>query len=212
MLGIIFQSRPRKQDVNASDIARLRLPNGLGGSRHERRVAAIAVKLFDLLQEQHGLTAEYRNLLRIAALLHDAGRVYGAQGHDVRGARMVLEDRSIRLSPRERRGAAYLVRFHRGPVPACLQDQDILLAGDKHRKLRILLGILRASDALDSRRLVPTAIIMKLGPRKLRINCLVESSLKEAKRRLGGRRKFALLESEMGFAVKLQFKDLLPTA
>ena len=211
MLEIIFQSRPRKQDANAPDTARLRLPGGLGGSRHERRVAAIAVKLFDLLQEQHGLAAEYRNLLRVAALLHDAGRVYGAQGHDVRGAQMVLEDRSIRLSHRERRGVAYLVRFHRGPVPACLQDQHILLPGDKHRKLRILLGILRASDALDSRRLVPTAIIMKLGPRKLRISCLVESSLKEARRRLGSRRKFALLESEMGFAVRLRFKELLPT-
>ena len=210
MLGILLQSRPRKQARRALHAPRWRPPAGMGCTAHERRVAAIAVKLFDLLQRRHHLGDEYRNLLHLAALLHDAGRIYGAKGHDVRGAGMVLEDRSMLISARERRGVAYLVRFHRGSVPANLEDQDILLPQDKHRKLRVLLGFLRAADALDSRHVVPRAIIMKLGSRKLRINCLVEEALKEAQRRLGGRGKFALLESQLGLAVRLQFKAVLP--
>jgi len=210
MLGILLQSRPRKQARHALHAPRWRTPAGMGCSAHERRVAAISLKLFDLLQRRHHLGDKYRNLLHLAALLHDAGRIYGAKGHDVRGAGMVLEDRSMMLSARERRGLAYLVRFHRGSVPADLEDQDILLPGDKHRKLRVLLGLLRAADALDSRHIVPRAIIMTLGARKLRINCLMQEAPKDAQRCLGGRRKFALLESKMGLAVRLRFEAVLP--
>src|SRR5258706_8690333 len=136
MMGVAFHSQPARSASPAlSQAASWRLRGNLGGSRHERRVAAIAGKLFDLLHDQHGMSQKYRHLLAVAALLHDAAKVYGSELHELRGAQMMLEDRSLPLSPRERRGIAYLIRYHRGAVPESLEDQSILLAGDKHRKL-----------------------------------------------------------------------------
>src|SRR4051794_23911798 len=88
------------------------------GSSHERRVASIALRLFDLLGQQHGLGPDYRQVLRIAALLHDAAKPHGTRGHHIRGAEMILADADLRLSAWERRASAFLVRYHRGAVPA----------------------------------------------------------------------------------------------
>ena len=181
-------------------------------SRHERRVASIAVRLFDLLAGAHELGRKYRKLLHLAALLHDAGRVYGSKGHEHSGAAMVLADRSLPLSRCHRRAIAYVIRYHRGPVPATLGQQQILQSDDPHGKLRILLGILRVSDALDSRRLRPRTIIIKRTAKKLRITCRVSDNLEEAKSRLGGRGKFELLESELGLRVRLRIKKSVPSA
>jgi exopolyphosphatase/guanosine-5'-triphosphate,3'-diphosphate pyrophosphatase len=212
MVGLVIHSRiPAKSAAPLGQI-RSRLPANLGGSHHERRVAAITVKLFDLLAPRHALSGKYRQLLHLAALLHDAGRVYGSEGHEHSGAALVLADRSLSLSPRQRRAIAYLVRHHRGPVPDTLSDQQILHSGDNHSRLRILLGILRASDALDSRRLRPKAIIIKRTARKLRITCLVRDQISKARRRLGGASKFALLEAEFGLRVRLRIKREATTA
>jgi len=213
MLDVIVPSRSASKRTKSSlQIARCKLNGSAGISRHERRVATIAVKLFDLLAPQHGLSSKYRNLLHIAALLHDAGRVCGAKGHEFSGAAMVLADQSLPLMARQRRAVAYLVRYHRGSVPAIISDQQILSSGDRHAKLRILLGILRASDAMDSRHLRPMTIIIKRTARKLRINCLVQEDLAEATRRLGGRGKFELLESKIGLRVRLRIKQAAPAA
>jgi len=206
MVGIVIHSRtPTNPSTPLSQVPS-RLPAKLGGTHHERRVAGITTKLFDLLAPRHGLSKKYRRLLHLAALLHDAGRVYGSDGHEHSGAAMVLADRSLPLSPRQRRAIAYLVRYHRGPVPQVLSEQQILQVGDRHQKLRILLGILRACDALDSRRLRPKAIVIRRTAKKLRITCLVRDELSKAKRRLGGSNKFALLESEFGLRVRLRIK------
>src|SRR3954469_6403273 len=89
MAGIVIHSR------TAANLARrgrihARLPANFAGSRHERRVAAITVKLFDLLAPRHRLSDKYRHLLYLAAMVHDAGRLYGAKGHEHSGAAMVL--------------------------------------------------------------------------------------------------------------------------
>src|SRR6266850_819459 len=207
MSGIVAHSRSAGSGTTTpAQPSRCRLPGSPGVSRPERRVAAIAVRLFDLLAPHHGLSEKYRKLLHLAALLHDAGRVYGAEGHEHSGAAMVLYHRRLPLSPRQRRAIAYLVRFHRGPVPSVISQQQILQRGDQHQKLRLLLGILRASDAVDSRRLRPPTIIIKRTARKLRITCLVHEELAEARRRLGGPGKFKLLETALGLVVRLRIK------
>lgn len=208
MPGIVVHPCSRaSRATRLADRSRWRLAGCSGISRHEQRVAAIAVKLFDLLAPQHRLTRKFRKLLHLAALLHDAGRVYDADGHEHSGAAMVLADRSLPISPRLRRCIAYLVRYHRGPVPSLISQQQILQCGDQHQKLRLLLGILRASDAIDSRHIRRPTIIMKRTAKKLRITCLVKEHLAEARRRLGGRDKFELLEEELGLRVRLRIKE-----
>ena len=46
----------------------------LGGIGHERRVTALASTFFGLLEDLHGLGAEYRRILRLGCMVHDVGR------------------------------------------------------------------------------------------------------------------------------------------
>jgi exopolyphosphatase/guanosine-5'-triphosphate,3'-diphosphate pyrophosphatase len=189
-----------------------RLAGGLGCSKHEQRVASIALRLFDLLGERHRLGKSYRNILRIGALLHDAGRRLGVQNHHITGAQLVLGDQSIDLSEKQRRAVAYLVRYHRGKLPDTPVDEDSILDGDRKRlrKLRVLLGLLRAADGLDSRRTTPPTLIVKRKARKLRIRCLVvDGSLDKARRAFQRPRKFEMLRQTLGLRVAVRVDRLL---
>jgi exopolyphosphatase/pppGpp-phosphohydrolase len=123
----------------------------LGDIDHEQRVARHARTLFGITQPWHGLDADAGRLLQLAAMLHDVGRVWGERKHARRGAVMVLESGSLPLSPRQRRRLAFLTRYHRGKVPLAgtekMLDRDV----DDAFAMRVLLGILRVADALDSR-------------------------------------------------------------
>jgi exopolyphosphatase/pppGpp-phosphohydrolase len=179
------------------------------GSNHERRVASIAVRLFDLLAGQHGLGGDYRNVLRIAALVHDAAKPQGARGHHIRGAQRVLTDSTLRLTHWQRRAVAFLVRYHRGDVPSRGQE-EILIAGDGRGRLRKLLAILRAADALDSRRQSAAAIIVRLKSETLlQIRCLVEGESSDFRDRFNKRRKFALLRETLGLRVRVKVSPAL---
>ena len=203
MVDAVLQHPQSRQAVRKLPRVRGRF----GCSAHERRVTAIALRLFDLLAPVHGLGKSYRKVLRIAALLHDAGRAYGAADHHVNGARMIAEDPSLALSPWQRRAVAYLVRYHCGKVPASSQSK-YLQPNDRRRKLRRLLGLLRAADGLDSRRLAASAIIIKRKGRKLRIRCWVEDSLEEARGAFRRRQKFRLLEKSLDLDVSVRVAHL----
>jgi exopolyphosphatase/guanosine-5'-triphosphate,3'-diphosphate pyrophosphatase len=163
--------------------------------------------MFDLLAPQHRLGQDYRRLLRIGALLHDAAKRYGAAEHHRRGAQFVLRDRTLPLTGAQRRAVAYLVRYHRGPVA----DVDGLLQpGDGRRKIRILLALLRAADALDSQHLAAQAIVIRRKGGKLRIQCLVDAPLDEARERFQRPDKFRLLEKVLGLRVQVRVRQVLP--
>src|SRR5687768_14081389 len=94
----------------------------LGGVRHERQVAAITSSLFDLTRPLHKLGPAHRRLLRLGALVHDVGRSVSKPDHPKQGARLLLADDALPLTPAERRALAYLTLHHRGPVPAAGRD------------------------------------------------------------------------------------------
>ena len=202
MVGVVIQH------PGAAPAAKPRLRGRLGSSSHEQRVARIALRLFDLLSSEHSLGRKYRSILRTGALLHDCARRYGAADHHVRGAALVMEDRALRLSAWQRRCVAYLVRYHRGKVPRSSQS-EILEPGDGRRKLRILLGFLRAADGLDSRRISATAIIARRKSQRVRIKCLVSEPVEEAQHRLARPRKFRLLERTLKLSVDARVEPVL---
>ena len=194
MVGILLNAQPSIQTPTPTYP---RLRGKLGCSPHERRVATIALRMFDLLAGQHRLGPKYRNLLRIGALLHDAARPLDPPNHHVRGAELVLRDTRLPLPQRHRRAVAYLVRYHRG-------NPD-----DAPRNLRVILGLLRAADALDSRHLAASAIVIRLKGDRLRIECLVEGDLDEARRRFDRPGKFKLLRKALGLRVEVRVRQAI---
>ncbi|MFI5378202.1 MAG: hypothetical protein ACHRHE_02745 [Tepidisphaerales bacterium] len=178
----------------------------LGSCRHERQVLGIAVRLFDLTAALHGLAPSCRRLLRIGALVHDVGRIDGAAGHHVRGAEMVLRTHSLPLTAEERRVAAFLTRFHRKQAPTKRRIREWAGSCVRVGELRKLLALLRAADALDSRRITAQGLTMRLDGRRLRVRCFVEGDRAAATRAFGKKRKFLMLEEVLGLSVKVQIR------
>jgi exopolyphosphatase/pppGpp-phosphohydrolase len=182
----------------------------LGHSAHERRVALLAVKLFDLLRARHKLDSAHRQLLWTASLVHDAAKESSPADHDVRGAELVLRDRSLRLSPARRRAVAFLVRYHRDADGAIEAAADV--DGIKPDALMTLLALLHAADGLDSRRVSVEAVIARRKGRTLHITCVVARKLARARRVLARARKFKLLDRTLGVAVSVRVERAIDEA
>ena len=169
----------------------------LGSIDHERRVTQIASKLFDLTWPYHGLGRAERRMLRMAATVHDVGRSIDDDTHPEQGARMLQETAQLPLEADERRGLAYLTRYHRGKVPALGADQ-ILRRSDDAPTLRTILALLRSADALDGRSIERPRLIFEMVGRRLQVTCFLEEDTPKARKVYTRRKKHRLLEELLG--------------
>lgn len=173
---------------------------------HEQRVARIASTLFDLTAALHDLDSRCRNLLRAAALVHDVGRSIDKAEHPAAGARLVLRDESLRLGRHEREMLAFMTLYHRDGLPR--EGDEKLLRDDYDRPaLRKLLALLRAADALDSRSLESPQLVFGLRKRKLHVACYLRDVSGKARRVYLRRKKFRLLEEELGCTVEVDVRS-----
>lgn len=183
----------------------------LGACEHERRVLAIATKLFDLTRPLLGLGLAECRLLRLGALTHDIGRYISEKNHPIEGANLLLSTSTLELSPMDRRGLAFLARYHRGAVPPAFKEEH-LRPLDARRPLRMVLGLLRVADALDSRQVASPSLLFSLAGRALSVRCTVaDAHFRDARRVYRRRKKFHLLESFLGgeIAVSVQRSESL---
>jgi exopolyphosphatase/pppGpp-phosphohydrolase len=190
--------------MDLSDIGRWVVKH-LGDIGHEQRVMRISSTLFDLTRELHGLSYSARRILRAAALVHDVGRSIDKENHPMVGAGMILRSRSLHLSDNDRRGLAFLTHYHRDEVPA-FGDEEILDEGDDRESLRKILALLRTADALDSRSLESPRLVFGLKRKRLKITCWLQDVTGKVRRVYERRRKFRLLEDELGCAVEVDVK------
>lgn len=207
----ITVARPQRRLFKAR-LGRIRswVSRQLGDTRHEQRVAQIAVSLFDLLADRHGLRPRHRRFLKLAALMHDIGRAKGAEGHHLRGEKIVLNTQALGLSHRERLVVAYLTRYHRGPTPDARQ-QWLAPSLERPRAMHRLLALLRAADALDSRKLVTEALTLRLRGSRIRIRCFV-GELDQARQTFGGHEQYHLLERTFHVRVNVQLRHVDPSS
>jgi exopolyphosphatase/guanosine-5'-triphosphate,3'-diphosphate pyrophosphatase len=177
----------------------------LGRADHEWRVTRIALALFDLLRRKHKLNHRARDVLALSALVHDVGRCIDQRTHPRQGARLILKEKDLPLGETLRRRLAYLTLYHRGPVPAPGED-GVLLAGEDTASVRLILGLLRAADALDSRRTEPPQLRFTHTGRRLRVHCHLRTPSAKARKVYSRRKKFRLLEETLGCRVQLRVR------
>jgi exopolyphosphatase/pppGpp-phosphohydrolase len=173
---------------------------------HEQRVVRIATTLFDLTAELHNLGARDRNLLRAAALVHDVGRSIDKARHPQIGARLIVRDRSLQIEDCQRRALAFLTLYHRGAVPRP-GSEALLREGDDRTALRQVLALLRAADALDSRSLESPQLVFGLKKKRIKVDCYLREACGRARRVYLRRKKFRLLEEEMGCTVEVDVRS-----
>lgn len=177
----------------------------LGKIDHERRVCAIAEMLFDLMQPFHKLDLPEKRLLLLGCTVHDVGRKVDRRLHPTIGAQMLLADRSLPFGDNERRSVAYLTRYHRGAVPE-LGFDEILSSHENRRRLRLILAILRAADALDGRQLHAPRLVFAMSERKISVTVYLEDDSSKARRFFKRRKKFRLFEELLGCKVDIAIR------
>ncbi len=171
---------------------------------HSRRVAGIAVAIYDYLVREklaHADGDQAREVLYTAAIAHDVGKSDGNSDHH-----KTSRKRISKLSPpygwqhEDILVAAGAVRYHRGALPR--REQKLMRAlSAEARKTVVLLGaILRLANALDhANQLKPSRIRLERDQGRIVVNSsmFVEGS-SEAERVAGAR---YLLEQVCGLPI-----------
>jgi len=117
--------------------------------RHAQSVAERAVRLFDALQTEHGLTSRHRLLLRVAALLHEVGGFVSNRSHHKHSYYLIANAEIFGLSREEHLLVGHIARYHRRAAPQPSHLEYMALPREKRILVSKLAAILRVADALD---------------------------------------------------------------
>jgi len=124
---------------------------------HSLHVMQLSVALYDGLAAAgvKGVPAdgESREILRLAAMLHDVGRSKEGKGHHKASYRIIerlaaplgIESNTLRM-------AGIVARYHRGALPRSGQKTLVSLTPAQRNEVSALSGILRLANALDAGR------------------------------------------------------------
>jgi exopolyphosphatase/guanosine-5'-triphosphate,3'-diphosphate pyrophosphatase len=116
---------------------------------HAQQVARLALSLFDATKTTHKLSAEARELLEYAALLHDVGLYVSHSGHHRHSQYLISQGELRGFDPQELLTIAAVARFHKGAPPK-VSSPELEGLEPENRKLAVALtAFLRVADGLD---------------------------------------------------------------
>lgn len=171
---------------------------------HARAVERHALALFDALGGTLGLAPQDRDLLSVAALLHDVGAFVSGRNHDRHGAYLLAADPPRGLSVRERLVVEGVVASHRRGAP---RVPDALAGGD-HQRVAALAALLRVADGLDASHTQPVVgVEVELDRDQARLVVHADEAL--GAERVALETKTELLRSLLGRRIEL---DVVPGA
>lgn len=116
---------------------------------HARQVTTLALRLFDVLRQEHGYGAPQRALLEVASLLHDVGTFVGPSGHHRHGQYVVVNSDIFGLNHDELSVVGNIIRYHRREKPQPGHETFAALSHEQRMMVLKLAAILRVADALD---------------------------------------------------------------
>ena len=117
---------------------------------HAKKVAEIAVRLFDELRAEHGLSDRHRLLLEVAALLHDIGNYVNMRGHHKHTWYLLSVSDIFGLSQDDMAVVANIARYHRRACPSKSHLPYMALDREARIDVNKLSAILRVANALDA--------------------------------------------------------------
>lgn len=117
---------------------------------HAAVVSHIALKLFDLLREDHGLGSRERLLLEISAMLHDIGTFISPSSHHKHSSYLIDAAEIFGLRKIDKDIVSNVVRYHRRSPPKPTHVPYISLPRPERAVVSKLAAILRVAEALDA--------------------------------------------------------------
>jgi exopolyphosphatase/pppGpp-phosphohydrolase len=141
--------------------------------RHSNHVAKLTSQLFDGLARQHlssAFSRHGREILHLAAWLHDVGRSRAGKRHHKVTYRMVQGMAPpLGISAQKLQLAGAVARYHQGALPRTGQKPQQTLSPAQRETLMWLAGVLRLANAFDSMR---DGRIQKLEVKPQQDHCL----------------------------------------
>ncbi len=116
---------------------------------HARKVAMLALEIFDQTTTLHHLGAPDRELLEYGALLHDIGEHIAAEDHELHAPYLIEHGRLRGFDPAEIRMLEAITRWHRRGDPKPSEEHFGRLDAEMQRRVRAIVAILRIADGLD---------------------------------------------------------------
>ena len=116
---------------------------------HSTQVTKITLRLFDELQQLHGLDGKARELIEYGALLHDIGWHISSRSHHKHSMYMVQHGNLKGFTPSEVMTIANLARYHRKSMPGPTHESYLALDRDGRRIVDVGGALLRIADGLD---------------------------------------------------------------
>jgi len=153
--GVLFDRFPAGDD-HLSDLRRsnaLRLARQLDpDATHAETTARLAGQLFDRTVDLHGLGPDARELLDVAAIVHNVGLFISHSGHHKHTYYVVRNSEQLTgFTQHEIELVALIARYHRKSLPNDKHPDFAALSGADGRLVRVLAGLLRLAIGLDRR-------------------------------------------------------------
>jgi len=117
---------------------------------HCRNVADLADRLFDELQDEHGLGPRERLLLHVGALVHEIGNFVSNRAHHKHSHYLVSNAEIFGLTRDEMTIVALIARYHRRSVPKPSHTEYTSLPQHTRMVVNRLAALVRVADALDA--------------------------------------------------------------
>jgi len=178
--------------------------------RHAEHVAGLAVRLFDALGKEHGLTPRHRLLLRVAGLLHEVGGFVSNRAHHKHSYYLIANSEIFGLRREEVQVVAEVARYHRRASPKPTHLEYLTLPREDRIAVNKLAALLRVADALDrghAQQVRDVRIETRPGELVLYVQGVADLALE----RRGIVEKGDMFEDTYGLKVRLE-EDVAPMA
>ena len=127
----------------------MRIGESLGfDTKHASHVRAVALELFDQLQDLHRMGNTEKLWLQIAALLHDVGKVKNRRNHHKFARDFIADCSFLPFGKKEKQLIGLIARYHRGPLPTEKHKYFGNLDHESKKYVAELASILRIADGL----------------------------------------------------------------
>jgi exopolyphosphatase/pppGpp-phosphohydrolase len=154
---------------------------------HADNVARNALELFDILNSIHGLDPKMRNLVEIAALVHDIGVAADLENHHKAGRNILLLHPPLEVPERLRPVVAWTAFLHKKSVGKekveKLKGKDFGKMPEDLQELTLkVAALIRLADALDYSRMESRLGKVTFGKRSIRFEIEGQGAVIDAER------------------------------
>jgi exopolyphosphatase / guanosine-5'-triphosphate,3'-diphosphate pyrophosphatase len=116
---------------------------------HAQTVADVALRLFDEIRPDHGMSRRQRLILHVAALLHEVGGYVSNRSHHKHSYYLIANSEIFGLNREETVLAAHVARYHRRSGPKPSHPEYMSLPRESRVLVNKLAAIIRVADALS---------------------------------------------------------------